>query len=117
MDLVEAFNQSGFFAKLSLLLGFVPLGFAIAYAIRPAERTLAVMRPISLASIFAAISGVSLGGIIVLMGIAATDERPLPSSVYAGVSESLVPAFVNFGILSASWLLVAVTMMRRARLE
>ena len=34
-------------------------------------------------------------------------------SVYAGVSEALVPAFVNFGVLSASWLLVAVGMWRR----
>jgi hypothetical protein len=38
-------------------------------------------------------------------------------SVYVGVSEALVPAFFNFGLLAVSWLIVAVGMTRRPRLE
>jgi hypothetical protein len=118
MDFIDAFNQSGIFAKLSLLVGFGPPGLAIAYVVRPAERTLAIMRPVSLAAIFAALCGLVAGLVAVLMGIATT----LPLSVhvptvYIGLSEAFVPPFVNFGLLAAAWLLVAVGMMRRPRLE
>lgn len=118
MDFVDAYNQSGLFAKLSLLLGFGPLGLAVAYVLRPAERTLAMLRPVSLAAIFAAISGLIAGLMAVALGVAATLPKPLNvSRVYLGLAESMVPLFFNFGLLAVSWLLVAVGMMRRARLE
>jgi hypothetical protein len=117
MDFVEAFKQSGMFAKLSLLVGFAPPGLAIAYVLRPAERTLAILRPVSLAAIFAAICGFVAGLIAVLMGVAATAGPLAVSNVYAGLSEALVAPFVNFGLLSAAWLLVAIGMMRRPRLD
>ena len=114
MDLTEAFNQSGIFAKLSVLVGFGPLALAAAYVLRPAERTLAIMRPVSLAAIFAAICGWVGGLILILTAIAATLPEPVRwSNVFAGVSESLVPPFVNFGLLAVSWLLVAIGMSRQ----
>jgi hypothetical protein len=116
MDFMDAFNQTVIFAKLSLLVGFGPPSLAIAYLLRPADRTLAVMRPVSLAAIFAAICGVVAGLVAVLMGVAATLPRPVHvPSVYIGLSEALVPPFVNFGLLSAAWVLVAVGMLRRPR--
>jgi hypothetical protein len=116
MDLMDAFNQSGIFAKLGLLVGFGPPGLAIAYVLRPGERKLAIMRPVSLAAIFAAICGLVAELIAVLMGVAATLPRPVHvPNVYVGVSEAFVPPFVNFGLLAAAWLLVAVGMTRRAR--
>jgi hypothetical protein len=118
MSFIEAFNQAGVFAKLSLLVGFGPLGLAIGYLVRPAERTLAIMRPVSLATIFAGICGLLAGLIAVLTGIASSTPDPVHLSQFsAGLSESLVAPFVNFGLLAASWLLVAVGMMRRPRLE
>jgi hypothetical protein len=118
MDFVDAFNQSGFFAKLSLLVGFGPPGLAIAYVLRPAERTLTILRPVSLAAIFAAICGLVAGLIAILMGVAATlPETVHVSNVYIGLSEAFVPPFVNFGLLSAAWLLVAIGMMRRPHLD
>jgi hypothetical protein len=114
MDLFDAFNRAGVFAKLSLLVGFVPLGLAGVYLLRPSERRLLFMRPVSLAAIFAAITGVMAGGIAVLLGVSATGtDRLDTSSVFAGLAESLVPAFVNFGCLAAAWLLIAVGMLRR----
>ena len=77
MDFIDAFNQAGIFAKLSLLVGFGPLGLAIVYVLRPAERTLAIMRPVSLAAIFAGICGLVAGLIAVLMGVA-NGPRPVP---------------------------------------
>ena len=117
MDFVEAFKQSGMFAKLSLLVGFGPPGLAIAYVLRPAERTLAILRPVSLAAIFAAICGLVAGLIAILMGVAATAGPVAMSNVYVGLSEALVAPFVNFGLLAAAWLLVAIGMMRRPRLD
>ena len=118
MDFVELYNQSGILAKLSLLVGFAPPGLAVGYVFRPAERTLALMRPVSLAAIFAGICGLVAGLIAISTGIAATLPGPVNvSNVYAGLSESLVPMFVNFGLLAVAWLLVAVGMMRRPRVE
>jgi hypothetical protein len=118
MSLVDAFNQSGILAKLSLFVGFVPAGLATAYLYRPTDRKLAIMRPVSLAAIFAGICGCLAGLMAVSMGVAATLPRPLDvPSVYVGVSEALVPAFFNFGLLAVSWLIVAVGMTRRPRLE
>jgi hypothetical protein len=118
MDFVEALKQSGIFAQLSLLVGFGPPALAIAYVRRPEERTLAIMRPVSLAAIFAALCGLVAGLVAVLMGVAATLPRPVHvSNVYIGLSEALVPPFVNFGLLAAAWLLVAVGMLRRPRLD
>jgi hypothetical protein len=118
MDFIDAFKESGIFAKLSLFVGLAPLGLAIAYVLRPAERTLTLMRPVSLAAIFAAISGLVVGLITILMGIAATLPKPVHvASVYTGLSEALVPPFVNFGLLAGAWLLVAVGMVRRPRPE
>ena len=115
MNFIDAFNQSGVLAKMSMLVGFGPLGFALLYALRPAERTLAFLRPVSLAAIFAAISGMVAGWIAILMGIAATppDRLPLANAIIVGaVAESLVPPLINFGLLSTAWLIVAVGMLR-----
>jgi hypothetical protein len=117
MDFIDAFNQAGIIGKLSLLVGFGPLGLAIGYVLRPAERTLAIMRPVSLAAIFAGICGLVAGLIAILMGVARSAATVHVASVYVGLSEALVPPFVNFGLLAAAWLLVAVGMFRRPRLE
>ncbi len=118
MSFVDAFNQAGVFAKLSLLVGFGPPLLAIVYIVQRTESTLAILRPVSLASIFAGISGLIAGLIAVLTGLAAMDPEPvLVSAVYAGLAEGLVAPFVNFGLLAVAWLLVAVAMLRRPRLD
>ena len=116
--LITAFNQSGVFAKLSLMMGFGPPGVAIAFLVRPGDRTLAVLRPVSLASIFAGVAGLTVGLIAVLMGVAnTTPESTYSRNVYIGLAEALVPLFFNFALLSVAWLLVAFGMLRRPRVE
>ena len=112
MDLVDAFHQAGLFAKMSLLVGFAPLVVAGVYLFRPAERTLAYLRPLSLTAIFGALSGLAAGVIAVLRGMA-TSPDTLPSQYYLGLSEAAVPAFFNFGLLAIAWLLVTAGMLRR----
>ena len=112
MDLIDAFNHSGVFAKLSLLVGFAPLVVAVLYVVRPLERTLTFMRPVSLASIFAGVAALVIGFMVILQGLSVSPDQEWRSASM-GLSEALVPAFVNFGLLSASWLLVAAGMWRR----
>jgi hypothetical protein len=105
------------------LMGFVilvggvgVLGTAIAYAIRPTEQKLMLMRPLSLAAIFAAICSSSVGlaaalrGMAEIGGLGPHGFGPL----MAGLSECLIPPFVAFGFLAVGWLLVAVGMRRTA---
>jgi hypothetical protein len=105
------------------LMGFVILvagvgvfGTAIAYAIRPTEQKLVMMRPLSLAAIFAAICSSSVGTATALKWAGATE--PLgPKAINVmlmGLSESLIPPFVAFAFLAVAWLLVAVGMRRQA---
>lgn len=107
-------RQATLFALLTLSLGFVPLVMAAVYVIRPTERHLALMRPLSLAGLFAALAGGVVGFINVLRLIW---TRELTAETYrmmaVGAAESLVPMFVGFASLTVAWLLVAVGMGRQ----
>ena len=112
--LLEGFNNAGIFAKAFMLLPIAPLVLALAYAIKPTERRLALMRPLSLAAIFSSVGSITVGIIVVLQGIAATSaEHPVNwSPVAAGAAEAFVPTFSGFACLTLAWLLVAVGMRR-----
>ncbi len=91
---------------------------AVAYVARPTERRLALMRPLSLAGLFAALTGGVVGFLHVLRGIAVSSEpfADIYHRIAAGGSEALVPTFVGFACLTVAWLLVAVG-MSRSRIE
>jgi hypothetical protein len=114
MDLGEAFKQAGLVAKFTVLMGLVPLGMGILYAISPTEQRLALMRPVSLAAIFAAISGTIAGVINVLVGMSRTETPVFSHVAVVGLAESLVPVFFGFGCLTVAWLCVAFGMWRKA---
>ena len=115
MDLLR---HAGYLALITLAIDLVPLIMAVVFVLRPTEHNLALMRPLSLAGLFAALSGGAVGFLHVLAGIAMT-EQFTPESysrIAAGASESMVPMFVGFASLSVAWLLVAIG-MSRARAE
>jgi hypothetical protein len=111
---MEMWNQMGWFAKISLLIGVLPLLASGLFVIRPTERRLAFMRPISLAGLFAAMAGTVVGFINVLHAVATVPEvtPALVPGLAAGASESLVTVFFGFACLTVAWLLVAVGMQR-----
>jgi hypothetical protein len=106
-------REASLFALLTLIVGLVPLVMAVVYTVRPTERNLALMRPLSLAGLFAAIAGTVLGFINVLRVVW---TRELTAEAYrimaVGAAESLVPVFVGFASLTVAWLLVAIGMGR-----
>lgn len=113
-NLVELFGGISLLAKLTMAVPIAAFGLAVAYVFRPTEQKLLLMRPVSLATIFATINGLLGGWIAVLGGMAATADGRLPtSSLYYGIAESLTVGFVSFGLLAAAWLLVAAGMLRR----
>ena len=113
---MSVLREASLFALLTLVLGLVPLGMGILYVIRPTERHLALMRPLSLVGLFAAAAGTVLGFINVLRVIW---TRELTAETFramaVGAAESLVPVFVGFASLTLAWLLVAVGMARLQR--
>jgi hypothetical protein len=114
-NLLELFGEISVFAKLSMAVAIAAFGLAVTYLFRPTEQTLVLMRPVSLAAIFATVNGLLGGWMAVLQGIAATPDGHLPvASLYRGIAASLTEGFVCFGLLAAAWLLVAVGMLRRS---
>jgi hypothetical protein len=113
---MEMLRQASLFALLTLVLVFVPLIMAVVYVVRPTERNLALMRPLSLAGLFAALSGCALGFINSLRVVW---MRELTADTYRvmaiGVSESLVTVFVGFSCLTVAWLLVAIGLSRNGK--
>ncbi|MEO6238963.1 MAG: hypothetical protein ABIQ52_18355 [Vicinamibacterales bacterium] len=113
-NLMDLFREVSLFAKLTMAVALAAFGLAVSHVIRPTAHKLALMRPVSLATIFATLSGLLGGWIAVLGGIAATPDGQLPiASVNRGIAESLTTGFVCFGFLAAAWLLVAAGMLRR----
>ena len=88
-------RNASFVAWLSLIVGILPLCIGVAYAIRPTEQRLALMRPLSLAAIFSALASLSIGAIVILDGLSTTGT-PNWRMVALGAAETFVPVFSSF---------------------
>jgi hypothetical protein len=103
----------GIAALIDILVSLLPMAVALSYLLKPSEQRLALMRPVSLAGIFAGLSGSSLGAINTLRGLWL--EPPRDGRILAVASaESIVPLFVAFSCLMVAWLLIAIGMRRQA---
>jgi hypothetical protein len=111
----QMLHNTSLFGRLTLIMGVVPLVMAVVYAIRPTEQNLALMRPLSLAALFAAIAGTLLGFINVLKVFWTREATSETYRVMAvGAAESLVPVLLGFACLTVAWLVVAIGMGRRS---
>ncbi|HEX7777857.1 MAG TPA: hypothetical protein VF424_01385 [Vicinamibacterales bacterium] len=112
MQILGFLTQAGAVALLSMFVGVIPLGVAVAYAIRPSEHRLALLRPLSLATVFASLTGLVAGLANVLRSVAVHDIPLFSGRSALGLSEALVPMFVGFGCLTIAWLCVATGLWR-----
>lgn len=111
MELFRIFSNMGIAAILAILVSALPILAGAMYLFGPTEKRLALMRPISLAGIFASLSGTVLGFINTLRMF--WMERPWSWPIVAtATAESLVPLFFGFSCLTIAWLCVAVAMRR-----
>jgi hypothetical protein len=108
------------FVSFVLLLGIAAVGTAIGLALRPSERALSILRPLSAATAFSAVSAAFLGVANLCVAVARALEQAGDAAVpaktwgvmFAGLAESTVPVILAFALLSVAWLLAAVGMRR-----
>jgi hypothetical protein len=111
---VNILANAGIMALLSMAVSLAPLGMGITYAIRPSEARLALMRPLSLAGIFSALTGFCLGLMNSLVGLGNASTPLGESRVWMfGLAESITTLFIGFGCLTVGWLCVALGMRRQ----
>jgi len=100
----------------TLVVGLVALWLGLSFALRPAERKLAMLRPLSLAVTLASISAMVSGLAASFTRVAdlAPGGGPTPPGLLmAGLAESMVAGAVGFALLAVAWLLVGVGMRRQ----
>jgi hypothetical protein len=98
---------------LAMQVSVAPMVVGLLFAVWPSERRLALMRPLSLAGIFAGVSGLLLTIVNTLAWVSRTDE-PGFHQLAAGMAEGLVSVFVSFACLTAAWLFVAIGMRKHS---
>ncbi|HXT68822.1 MAG TPA: hypothetical protein VN700_03655 [Vicinamibacterales bacterium] len=110
---MSTFANAGILALLSMAVVLAPMFVGVMYAIKPSEARLALMRPLSLAAIFAALGGACGGAINELMWISRATQPINWQQVAVASAESLVVMFVGFGCLTVGWLCVALGIRRQ----
>jgi hypothetical protein len=110
---LEFFYNAGIMGLASILVGVLPLAMGVVYAIWPNEQRLTLMRPLSLATVFASVAGMATGFINELVFIARSETITFSPQVAIGTAESLVPLFSGFGCLTVAWLCVTIGLWRR----
>jgi hypothetical protein len=110
---MEVIANAGVMALACMFVGVLPLAMGVVYAVWPNEQRLMLMRPLSLATVFAAVAGTALGFIYELRFIGRSGTVAFSPQVAMGTAESLVPLFVGFGCLTVAWLCVSLGLWRR----
>lgn len=110
---MREFMQAGGYAMwMVLLFGLVGLGTSARFAWRPREGSVAVLRALSQAVLYASLSGMAAGFAAVASHVPANPEwahsPDLALIVMAGIGESLANGILGFTILALMWLLSAV---------
>lgn len=111
---MEVIANAGPMALASMFVCLLPLAMGLAYAIRPTEERLARMRTLSLAAVFATVSGTALGLVYELRFIARNGIVSFSPVIAAGLAEGLVVPFFGFGCLTVGWLCVTIGLWRRS---
>ena len=110
---MEIIANAGIMALASMFVGVLPLAMGVVYALWPSEQRLTLMRPLSLATVFAAVAGVALGLINQLRFINRNPEAGFSQIIVIGLAETLMPLFFGFGCLTVGWLCVTIGLWRR----
>ena len=107
-------REASIMALLGLLVSTSPLVMWVVFAIRPNERRLALMRPLSLAGLFAGVCSLLVGLANVLralVNLQAFDAQSLRPA-FVGLAETVILTFVAFACLTVAWLCVAMGMRK-----
>lgn len=106
-----SFMKAGGYAMWFILaLGGTTVVNAILYSRHPDDARMAVIRTLSLATLFASLNGFAVGVGTTLHYVAKNPGSPgdAPLLVMQGISESLSNIALGFSLLVITWLLAAV---------
>lgn len=102
------------FVLFILIVGVTAVVTAGGFAIRPQERTLSILRPLTASTAFATVSAIAAGVAISLKSAADGGlSADAMQSLVAGLAESAVPGVLGFAFLAVAWLLTAVGFRRQ----
>jgi len=109
------FGVPSLYVGLELLVGVVLMGTAVRFALHPSDRTLALVRPLSLGTLFSGLGGTLYGLTVVLTGAAATETWSAAGRMrlLAGTAEAAVPIMAACSMLAVAWTLASVGMVRQ----
>jgi hypothetical protein len=116
-SMLRFMQEGGYSMWLILVLGLLSLGLAASFAVRPAERKLNILRPLSLATVFSILGAISADIGTVMKRVPQlpefTGSPDVRLALYtSGIGESMVPAILGFTVLSLVWILAAVGFRR-----
>jgi hypothetical protein len=102
------------FVLYILVVGLAAVVTGAAFAARPRERTLAVLRPLSASTAFATVSA-TLAGAAMALKVAADGQRSAEAmtTLVGGLAEAAVAGVLGFALLAVAWLLAAVGFRRQ----
>ncbi len=104
------------------IVALATLAMAASFAIRPAERTLAIVRPLAAATVCSSLTAFCLGlanGLVFLTRVLerAAADGTAPAQMWrtsvGALAESPAPLIMGFSVLAVVWLLVAVGLRRQ----
>jgi|ERR1700687_568977 len=112
----ESIRHASLVTRLGLLVSAAPLVMGIIFAIGPNERRLALMRPLSLAGVFAAVCSLLVGIANGLRALTMANVSDPDRFRFAALvlSETVIPTFVAFACLTVAWLCVAIGMRKHS---
>ncbi len=91
------------------LLGVAALVLGVTMAVTPTQRRYEMLRPVTIAMLFACLWISGTGMTNMLMGLARQQWRPeLAPHVFAGLAEMLVPSLIAMAVLTVAWALMAI---------
>ena len=114
--MLDVLRHTSVVGLLGMAVAIATAAFAAVCALWPNERRLAVIRPLSVATVFAGLCSFAIGLTNVFRGLAMTD--PVADAGWrlmaVGTAESIVALVIAFGCLTLTWLCMAVALTRAA---
>ncbi len=112
----------GPFFFFAVIVELATLATAIRFTFRPAEKTLAILRPLCAATVFSSLAAFFLGIANGLVAFNRALERATDPAATAqvwrmfmgGLAETPAALILAFACLAVSWLLVAVGLRRQS---
>ncbi len=111
---MRGFGGASFASLFGFLISLVPAVAGTSFAFRPSERLLAMMRPLTLGALFAALCNFVLAVANGFVAVSMMSGLDLPGVRVVGAvfMEGLAPVVASFASLAVAWFLVAIGMRR-----